>query len=109
MTGTAVLSKNFIDRVCARDRLTRAVIISIDLPPDLEKRLREETPNLDSVAREAFLIMLYQQGRLYHKQLGELLGLDRWKTEELLHRHGVSDLTPEEIDRQFETIRRMGV
>lgn len=83
--------------------------ITIPIPPELERKLREETPDLESAAKEAFLVSLYRQRRLLHKQLAQLLGLDRWKTEEVLHRYGVSDLTAEEIDRQFETVRQMGI
>ena len=86
-----------------------SMVITIPIPDDLERKLRAETPDLDNAAKEAFLVSLYRQGRLYHKQLAEFLGIDRWQTEEVLRRHGVSDLTPEEIDRQFETVRRMGI
>jgi hypothetical protein len=64
--------------------------------------------DLDKTAREAVALRLYQQGKLLHKQFAALLGLDRWQAEELLHQHGISDLTVEEIDRQFDTIQRAG-
>lgn len=84
------------------------MVITIPIPSDLERKLREDLPDLESAAKEAFLVSLYQQRRLTHKQLADLLALDRWQTEEILHRHGVSDLTPDEIDRQFDTLRKMG-
>ncbi len=83
--------------------------ITIPLPAELEQKLRAVMPDLDLDAKEAFLVSLYRRGTLYHKDLAALLGLDRWQADAVLHRHGVCDLTPEEVDHQFSTIRRMGV
>ena len=80
--------------------------INIIIPAELEQAIRASTPDLDQHAREAVLVDLYRRGKIFHKQFADALGLDRWGAEELLHLHGVSSVSPEDIDKQFETIKR---
>ena len=82
--------------------------LTIPIPDPLGQILRRNIGgDLDTYAREAMAVQLYRERKLYHKQLAEILGVDRWQADEVLHRHGVVDLTPEEIDRQFQTIRSL--
>ena len=43
--------------------------VTIQLPPDVEQRLRAETPNLDAEAKEAMLVELYRQDKLSRYEL----------------------------------------
>jgi len=47
--------------------------------------------HLDAVARETRLVELYRQGKLSHFALSQALGLDRFQTEDVLHKHNVTE------------------
>jgi hypothetical protein len=76
------------------------VKLSVELPPEAEKRLRAENPDLPAAVREGFLVNLFQRGILTHSELGKALGLDPLKTDTLLQRHMVTGqaMTHEEAD-----------
>ncbi len=76
------------------------VKLTVELPPEAEKRLRAENPDLPAAVREGFLVNLFQRGILTHSELGQALGLDPLKTDTLLKRHTVTlqALTHEEAD-----------
>lgn len=40
---------------------------------------------------EAVLVQLYRQGKLSHLALSQALGLDRFQTEQVLHKYGVTE------------------
>jgi len=65
--------------------------VTFELPSDLEQTLRHDLKDLDSEAKEAFLVTLYRQGKLSHVGLSQALGLDRIETEEVLHKHHVTE------------------
>ena len=65
--------------------------ISFELPPDLEQTLRHDLADLNSEAKESFLIGLYRRGRIPQTALSKALGLDRLETEDLLQRHHVTE------------------
>lgn len=65
--------------------------VTVDLPADVERRLRVSTPDLGAAAKEAFLVAAYRQGNLTRLGLSQALGLDRFQTEDLLHRHNVTE------------------
>ena len=65
--------------------------VTFDISSDLEQQLRRDLPNLDAAAKEAFLVSLYRQRKLTHHQLAQALGLDRFETEDVLHRHNVTE------------------
>ena len=83
--------------------------LTIELPVDVEKRLRAANPNLDAVAKEALLVSLYRQGGLYHKQLAQLLGLDRWQIEDVLRKHNVTEdlITADELAGQVRASHKL--
>lgn len=68
-----------------------AVTVTVELPPEVERQVRESISDLDSVAKEAFLVSLYRQGKLSHFALSKALGLDRFQTEAVLARHNVTE------------------
>jgi predicted HTH domain antitoxin len=65
--------------------------VSFQLPPDLERNLRHDLKDLEGEAKEAFLVALYRRGKLSHLALSQTLGLDRFETEDLLHKHNVTE------------------
>ena len=75
--------------------------VSFDLPQDIEEQVRREGADLNSEARETYLVELYRQERITQHQLAEALGLSRLETDGVLKRHRVSSgVTAEEMRAQ---------
>jgi predicted HTH domain antitoxin len=83
--------------------------VIVELPADLEQRLRGNTPDLDAQAKETLLVELYRQEKLSHYELSQALGLDRFATDGVLKRHQVAiDLpTPEELEEDLRYLRTL--
>ena len=77
------------------------MIITFEIPREIEQQIRTDGKDLDREAREAYLVELYRQDRITHHQLAEALNLTRFETDGLLKRHKISswptvdDLRPE--------------
>jgi hypothetical protein len=84
------------------------VSLTVELPPDAEKQLRTEYPDLPAAVREGFLVNLFRRGILTHYELGEALGLDRFETDGVLKRHQVTEqsLSHEEIDADVASLEQ---
>src|SRR5271157_6436556 len=67
------------------------ISFDVNLPPDVEERLRAEAPGLSAAGREAFAVDLLRRGILTHHGLGQTLGLNRFETDALLKRHRVTE------------------
>lgn len=81
--------------------------VTIPIPEDLAAALRQRAKgDVNAYAREVLAVELYRDGVLYHKQFAQILGLDRWQAEEVLRRHGVVDITRDDLDRENEVIRQ---
>ena len=82
--------------------------ISFELPPEVERHLRQGRSDLDHVAKEFALVEFYRQGRLSHHELATALGLGRLELDGVLKEHGVTEdsLTVEEFDEQVASLRR---
>src|SRR5690349_963916 len=63
--------------------------VTIQLPADIEQRLRAQTPDLDAELKEAVALDLFRRGKLSHYELSKMLGLDRFETDAYLKRHNV--------------------
>ncbi len=83
--------------------------VTIQLPADVEERLRAESPNLDSEAREAMLVELYRQDRLTRYELSQSLGLSRFETDGVLKKHRVTEDLPtsEELEQDLRQARTL--
>jgi predicted HTH domain antitoxin len=83
--------------------------VTIQLPNDVEQRLRSEVPNLDGEATEALLLDLFRRGKLSHFELSKILGLDRFQTDALLKRHNIFEGSPtsQDLDEQQKTMERV--
>ena len=82
--------------------------ITVQLPADLEQRLRAQTPDLDAQAKETLLVELYREDKLSHYELSQVLGLDRFETDGVLKRHRITDDLP--TDEEYHAaLVRLGV
>ena len=73
--------------------------ITIELPSAIEEKLLSEAGDLAAVGKEAILIELYREGRIYHGELAEGLGLSRNQVDDVLRRRKVTEdlLTSKEL------------
>lgn len=80
--------------------------VTIDLPTDLECRLRAQTPDLAESLKEAAALELFRRGVLSHFELSQMLGRDRFETDAYLKSHDVFEgsLTSEDIDADRQTL-----
>jgi hypothetical protein len=82
--------------------------VTVQLPADVEERLRSQNPDLDSEAKEAMLVELYRQDKLTHDELCRALGLDRIESDEILKKHRVTEDLP--TDNEYEAaLQRLGI
>lgn len=83
--------------------------LTIQLPDDLEQRLRAEVPNLEAEAKEALLIELYRQDKITRPQLSQALGIGRIATDGVLKKHNVTEdmLTFEELEEDFRRAQEL--
>ena len=83
--------------------------VTVELPKDIEDRLRRENPNLDSDAKEAYAVELFRRGTLNHFQLSRVLGVDRFETDAVLKRHGVEEhsFSRADIEADRATLRKV--
>ena len=58
--------------------------ITLDLPPDLERQLREEIPDLDAEAKVAVALDLFRKEQITIYELRLMLGLKRSEVNALL-------------------------
>ena len=65
--------------------------VSFDIPLDLEKSLQLARTDLSAEAKEAFLVSLYRQRKISHLALSQALGLDRFDTDDVLHKHHITE------------------
>lgn len=80
--------------------------ISFEIPHDIEQQIKTNGLDVVGKAREAFLIELYREHKITHRQLGDALGLERYETDGMLKRYGVGlDLTVEEIKAEVGLLR----
>ena len=80
--------------------------ITLDLPPELERQLREQLPDLDRTARESLLLDLYRQHKITHHELALALGLNRFDMDALLKSRGINyEISPEDVERESASLR----
>jgi hypothetical protein len=82
--------------------------LSIDIPEEVEQRLRSQSPDLDLEAKEAMLVELYRQDKLTHHELCLALGLDRFEVDALLKSHNVIEDLPTVMEHEA-ALSRLGI
>jgi predicted HTH domain antitoxin len=70
------------------------VAVIVELPDDVEIRLRAATGDLEREGKEAMLVELYRQEKLSRHELALSLGLSRLETDAVLKKHGVTEDLP---------------
>ena len=58
--------------------------ITLELPTEMEERLRGIVPNLDREVQVAVALDLFRKEMISHFELGQLLGFDRFETDTFL-------------------------
>lgn len=83
--------------------------VTIQMPREIEQRLRAQNSDLDALAKEAVALDLFRKGKLSHYELSRMLGLDRFETDAYLKAHNVVEgsLTAEDLDEQAATLDRV--
>ncbi|MEX2215577.1 MAG: UPF0175 family protein [Phycisphaeraceae bacterium] len=83
--------------------------VSFEIPPNIEAALQSGGVDVGNAARQAFLIDLFRQGRVTHRQLSEALGLDRHETNAFLKEHQVFEgsVTSSELEADRSTLDRV--
>jgi hypothetical protein len=81
--------------------------ITLNLPADMEHRLRKSVPDLDAEAREAVALDLFRKEKITHYELGQLLDLDRFQTDAFLKARGefAQSLTLVDVESDRRTVR----
>src|SRR5438128_1826631 len=80
--------------------------VTLNLPPDVEEKLRQETSDLNNDVKEAYVLELFRRGKLSHYELSRILGLDRFETDAYLKRRNVCEgsLTIEDVEADRKTL-----
>ena len=50
-----------------------SLTVTLNLPPDVERQLLADTPDLGADVREAYAVELYRRGKLTHVELSNVL------------------------------------
>ena len=83
--------------------------VTFQFPPDVEKRLRSQSADLDAEARDISALELFRRGKLSHFELSQVLGLDRIQTDAYLKQHNIFEgsLTVKEMEEQSRALDRV--
>jgi predicted HTH domain antitoxin len=83
--------------------------LTIQLPADVEQRLRAEFADFETEAKQTLALALFREGKLSHFELSRVLGLDRFQTDAYLKNHNVFEgsLTMEDLEEQSQTLDRV--
>ena len=90
---------------------TATMNLTVTLPDDLAQRLSVGTVDLERRALEALVSEEYRAGRLPRPDLRRLLGFETsHEIDGFLKAHDIDDgITLEELNRQLETLDRLGM
>ena len=80
--------------------------INFEIPHEIEQQIKTNGLNANGKAKEAFLVELYREHTITHRQLGDALGLERYETDGVLRRYGVGlGVRVEEIKAEAGLLR----
>lgn len=84
-------------------------MVTIQLPDDIERHLRQVDPHLDESARDQFLVNNYKAGRLSTGDIAIILGFEtRFEAEQWLGRRGVNqNYSMENLEADRSTLDRI--
>ncbi len=83
--------------------------VTLDLPADVEDKLRREVADLDADVKEAYALELFRRGKLSHWELSRILNLDRFETDAYLKHRGVFEglLTMADLEADRQALDRI--
>jgi predicted HTH domain antitoxin len=82
--------------------------ISIELPPNVEARLRAELADLDEVAKLGLAVEAYRGDKLSLGQFAELLGISQYEADGILKERGVTlSLSEAELSAERDALQRL--
>lgn len=82
--------------------------IKFELPQDVEQELRQQLGNLDEIARDAFLVQSYREGRLSVGQVGAILGRGVIETQAWLSERGAPlNYSPDDLEEDRRTLAKL--
>jgi len=82
--------------------------VTIHIPDDVARSLGRGGGDLSRQTLEALAVDGYRRGRLTQLQVGQLLGLSRIQTEDLLAQHlALYDYDPAELDREAQAFEKL--
>lgn len=82
--------------------------VTIHIPDDLAHSLKQGGSDLSRQTLEALAIDGFRRGLLTQLQVGQLLGLSRIETEDLLAQHlDLYDYDPAELDREARAFEKL--
>ncbi len=83
--------------------------VIVELPADIEERLRSSSRDLETEGKEAMLIELYRQDKVTRYDLSLALDLNRFEVDGLLNKHGVTEDLPslEEFEQDYQLLKRL--
>lgn len=84
--------------------------LDVEIPDDLAGRLGGPGIDLSRRALEAFALGEYKTERISKAELRSLLGISRYELDGFLKAHDLwIDYTPEDFNREMDTLRRLGL
>jgi predicted HTH domain antitoxin len=86
-----------------------AFSILLNLPPELETKLRDAGMDVEHDVVEAYALELFRRGTITTYDLSQILGLDRYDTYALLKRRNIYEgsLTREDLEQQYQMLKEV--
>ena len=86
-----------------------SINVILNVPPEIEERLRRESANLEADLAEACALELFRRGSLSHYELSQVIGFDRCQTDAWLKRREVFEGSPtaEDLEADYRTLERL--
>lgn len=82
--------------------------IVFELPADIEKQLRQQYPQLDQDAKQAFAAEGYRTRKLSIGQVADILGTSIYEAEGFLKQRGIIlELSEDEIREDLDSLREL--
>ena len=82
--------------------------VIVNMPDEIARRWGDTPDAVGRHVMEDAAIEGYRAGRLSHRQVGEMLGLDYWQTEAFLKERGVPlNYTPADLEADNATVEKI--
>ena len=84
--------------------------MTMHIPDEIATRLAAASGDLSRRALESFALEELRAGRITEPQLRKMLGLARIQLDGFLKSHGIyQDYTMDDLERELEGLRRLGI